>query len=185
MSATWRLMIMNKNIRRVMYLSGDDFYLMTYLILVSLNYLIGPNSKSKKFKDHRKLIVIVQLLSDSRYIDVLTRYSDKKITNSYDKDFIFKSFSESELHKREANKLLQVMEIKGYISLEETNKTGVYDVIYKHENVPGSFIDSDIFSTDYESIQILKSNIRSLNTITFETFIERVYRDNGVNAWVL
>ena len=70
---------MKNNIKRLMYISNEDFYLMTYTTLIFLNKLIGKKSKSKTFKDHRKLFYIIKLLSDYRLIDLLIRYKDKKI----------------------------------------------------------------------------------------------------------
>lgn len=176
---------MKNNIKRLMYISNEDFYLMTYTTLIFLNKLIGKKSKSKTFKDHRKLFYIIKLLSDYRLIDLLIRYKDKKIKNLSDREFLFDSFTRSELHKREVNKILKVMEKKGFINLEKTNNFEVYNITLNEDNLPKKLIENDLFNDMYKNSNSLKINIRSLNIITLNTFIDKVYRENGVNIWVL
>ena len=176
---------MNKNIKRLMYISSEDFYLMTYTIIISLNKLIGKKSKSKTFKDHRKLFYIIKLLSDYRLIELLVRYKDKEIKNPSDREFLFDSFTKSELHKKEINKILKIMEIKGFLNLEKTSNLEVYNISLNVDNLPKDLIENKLFDDIYENVNILKSNVRSLNIITLNTFIDKVYRDNGVNIWDL
>ncbi|CAK2018657.1 conserved hypothetical protein [Vibrio crassostreae] len=176
---------MKNNIKTLMYISNEDFYLMVYTTLIFLNKLIGKKSKSKTFKDHRKLFYIIKLLSDYRLIDLLIRYKDKKINNPSDKEFLFDSFTKSELHKREVNKILKVMEKKGYINLEKTSNTEVYNISLNEENLPTKLIEDDLFEDIDKNSNSLKTNIRSLNIITLNTFIDKVYRDHGVNIWDL
>ena len=176
---------MKNNIKRLMYISNEDFYLMTYTTLIFLNKLIGKKSKSKTFKDHRKLFYIIKLLSDYRLIDLLIRYKDKKIKNPSDREFLFDSFTRSELHKREVNKILKVMEKKGFINLEKTNNFEVYNITLNEDNLPKKLIENDLFNDMYKNSNSLKTNIRGLNIITLNTFIDKVYRENGVNIWVL
>lgn len=176
---------MNKNIKRLMYISSEDFYLMTYLILVSLNKLVGKKSTSKKFKDHRKLIYLIQFLSDYRLIELLVRYKDKKIVNGNDLEFLFDSFTKAELHKKEVNKVLKVLEKKGYINLESTPKVEVYNVTLNNENLPFELINNNAFNDVCDSLDILKSCINSLSLITVDTFVDKVYRNNGVRVWAL
>nr|SHO16022.1 Putative uncharacterized protein [Moritella viscosa]SHO18852.1 Putative uncharacterized protein [Moritella viscosa] len=118
-------------------------------------------------------------------IDLLIRYKDKKINNPSDKEFLFDSFTKSELHKREVNKILKVMEKKGYINLEKTSNTEVYNISLNEDNLPTKLIEDDLFEDIDKNSNSLKTNIRSLNIITLNTFIDKVYRDHGVNIWDL
>lgn len=176
---------MNNNIKRLMYISSEDFYLMTYIIIICLNKLIGKKSKSKVFKDHRKIFYIIKLLSDNRLIELLVRYKDKEIKNPNDKEFLFDSFTKSELHKREVNKILNVLEKKGFLNLIKTNNFDVYNISLNEENLPKDLIENNLFDDIYKNVDTLKLNIGRLNIITLNTFIDKVYRDNGVKLWAL
>ncbi len=182
MNATWPLMM--NNIRRLTYLSGEDFYLMTYITLIILDSLLGK-SETKRFKDHRKMAVIIQLLSDPRLVDLLNRYQDKQLASYIDREFLFDSFSKSELHKREINKVLQVLERKGFIKLYSSSIAEAYDISFIKTSVPDQFLKNEIFEEEYASIAILQSNIKRIAVLTLDTFIEKVYREKGVNVWAV
>lgn len=166
-----------------MYVSGEDFYVMTYVMLFLLHDLIGGKSKSKKFKDHRKISFLIQIVSDSRLIDLIIRYENRKINNNNDRDFLFDSFSKAEQKKVEVEKLLKVLESKGYISLIRANTVEVYDISLGDTALPEALLNSDAFLDIRDDIALVKSVIKRLNVLSFEKFIENVYKSRGINAW--
>ncbi|WP_146146258.1 hypothetical protein, partial [Photobacterium kishitanii] len=143
------------NIKRMMYVSEEDFYVMTYIILFLLDDLIGKKSKSECFKDHRKITYLIQLLLDNRLIDIINRYDGREISNISDKEFLFESFSKSEQKKNEVEKLLKMLDREGYIYLIKSNTPEVYDIKINYDNIPESLINN-------ESFKDMKVNIKKL-----------------------
>ncbi|HHC7379141.1 hypothetical protein P3553_18560 [Vibrio parahaemolyticus] len=171
------------NIRRMMYVSGEDFYVMTYITLFLLEDLIGKKSKSKCFKDHRKMTYLIQLLLDNRLIDIIKRYENREIYNIADKEFLFDSFSRSEQKKNEVEKLLKMLNHEGYIDLIKSKNPEVYDIKINSNNIPESFFNNDAFKDVKIDIKELKSSVKRINVLTHSKFIENVYQLRGLNLW--
>ncbi|EHK0062535.1 hypothetical protein QTV35_003689 [Vibrio parahaemolyticus] len=175
-------MTMN-NIRRMMYVSGEDFYVMTYITLFLLEDLIGKKSQSKCFKDHRKMTYLIQLLLDNRLINIIKRYENREIYNIVDKEFLFDSFSRSEQKKNEVEKLLKMLNHEGYIELIKSKNPEVYDIRINSNNIPESFFNNDAFKDVKFDIKELKSSVKRINVLTHSKFIENVYQLRGLNLW--
>ncbi|MGF1769608.1 hypothetical protein L4D06_19765 [Enterovibrio makurazakiensis] len=171
------------NIKRMMYVSGEDFYVMTYVTLFLLNDLIGKKAKSKKFKDHRKISLLIQIISDSRLIDLINRYENREVNNNNDRDFLFDSFANAGRKKVEVEKLLKVLDSEGYINLIRTNTVEVYDISLGDNAIPDALLNSDAFLDIREDVALVKSVIKRLNVLSYEKFIENVYKSRGINAW--
>lgn len=171
------------NIKKMMYVSGEDFYVMTYITLFLLEDLIGKKSKSKCFKDHRKISYLIQLLLDNRLIGVISRYDGTSILNLSDKDFLYDSFSESVRKKNEVEKLLKVLDREGYIKLKRSNIPEVYDIAINSNNIPESFINNERFKDTKKDIKSLKLSVKRINILSLSKFIENVYQIRGLNLW--
>ena len=169
-----------EKLRRLMFISGEDFYVLSYLLLTTLWFFSNDGGR---FKDHRKLTYILHLISDKRLIDLIIRYEGREIKNLSDKEFLFSSYSKSELHKREINKLLQVFERKKYINLIPTKNPSIYDVEINSMSFPKGLFDSSRFSAEIDSLALLKVNVKRLRSLGLEKFLERVYKDKGINVW--
>lgn len=169
-----------KNKRPLYFISGEDFYFVAYSILLVLDFLGGAQ---KRVKDHRKLTYLIQFVSDNRLIDVLLRTQQKKVSNPLDREFLFSSFTNAELHKREVFKILFSLERGGYISIRRTDVAEILDVTLVPNSIPRGFFESDNFDEERRNADELKKLIPRISMLIFDSLLERLYLDRGVRVW--
>ncbi|MBP4050910.1 hypothetical protein J9978_15585 [Chromobacterium violaceum] len=169
-----------KNKRPLYFISGEDFYFVAYSILLVLEFLGGSK---KRVKDHRKLTYLIQFISDGRLIGILSRTKERMVSNPVDREFLFSSFANAELHKREVFKILFSLERGGYISIQRTEVAEILDVALIFGSLPKDFFGSAHFDEERRNADELKKLVPKISMLTFDSLLERLYTDRGVRVW--
>lgn len=168
--------------RPLYFISGEDFYFVAYSILLTLEMLGGT---AKRVKDHRKIAYLIQFVSDSRLIDILDRTQGLRSANPVDRELLFSSYTNAELHKREVYKILFSLRRRGFVSIERTDTAEILDVSLVAAALPQDFLRSEYFDNERANAVQLKQIIQRISTLTFETLLERLYKDRGVRVWAV
>src|SRR5690554_7704158 len=100
--------------KRLMYLSGEDFYLYCYSVFVILDFLGCRDGKY--FRDYRKLAFLTDIINDDKAVYVVSRSLGETL-NPKDYECLLDSYSNGLTRRSEILKLLFVLEKKGYVSL--------------------------------------------------------------------
>ena len=138
---------------------------------------------SKRIKDHRKIAYLIQFLSDARLIDILDRTQGQRRANPVDRELLFSSFTNAELHKREVFKILFSLRRRGFVSIERTDTAEVLDVTLSAAALPEGFFKSENFDEERANAANLKRIISRMSTLNLDTLLERLYMDRGVRVW--
>lgn len=170
----------NKKIRKLSHLSGEDYYYMTYLLILCLNEF--SSKKSRVLKDHRKISFLIHIISSSAIVDIINENKEK--INVKDKDLLYTSYTKGTIHAKDIYKLILSLEIKGLVKVIKTSNPEILDVKLLDENVPKSFFDKKLFEKELANIVKLKGNFTRLSVTGLNTFIERVYTKKGLRVWV-
>jgi len=170
------------DLRRLNHLVGEDFYFLSYSILLTLRIL---PSRGTAFRDHRKLGHVVQFISDTRLLSVLDRNRDKPVDNGVDRELLFAAYAKAEMLKRETYKLLLSMHGRGLVQAEPNSNLGVVDVTLKDDAIDEAFFEDRLFEQERTNARTLRALVPRLSTLTMETFLEKVYVKRGVRAWAL
>lgn len=96
-----------ERIKQISFISGEDFYFLTYLILICLKEI---SNKSMLFKDHRKLTFLMQLIASPKAISVLVNNKENHTLHPEDKEILFDIFVKASLNEREVYKILRSLE---------------------------------------------------------------------------
>ncbi|MDH1181319.1 hypothetical protein N5C72_24865 [Achromobacter mucicolens] len=168
--------------RPLYFISSEDFYFFAYSILLTLEMLGGA---AKRIKDHRKIAYLIQFISDSRLVDILDRTQGLRVANPVDRDLLFSSYTNAELHKREVYKILFSLRRKGFVSIERTDTAEILDVSLVASALPRDFLNSEYFEKERANAVELKRIIQRISMLTFETLLERLYKDRGVGVWAV
>lgn len=167
--------------KRLLYNQSEDLHFITYNILLIL-YHLGCCSKKNKFKDYRKLAFLISIISDNTVTMLARDYYDRinepngNIVDSLNKLY-FKSIENIILIRY----VLIILEQKGVIEIEsEDNKTNIYLLDHKKYT---EFCSSEKFNEEIQNITILRSSIAKLRTIKYITFIDKMFKKNGVAVW--
>lgn len=170
----------HKNKRPLFFISGEDFYVVAYSILLVLEYLGGS---ARRVKDHRKIAYLIQFLGDSRLIDLLERTQATVVANAVDRELLFSSYATSELHKREVFKMIFSMERRGFLRMQRADSPEVLDIALISDGIPQGFFENDSFAEERANAEKLKKLVPRLSLLTFESLLDRLYRDRGVRVW--
>jgi len=170
------------DLRRLNHLVGEDFYFLTYSILLTL-HVASP--RGGVFRDNRKLAHALQFVSDSRLLSILDRHQGSRVDNPVDRELLFAAFSNAELLKREIYKLLISLDRRGMLSAVASGVPGVINVSLNSDAIESDFLSSAIFESERRNATELRRLVPRLGVMTLETFLERVYVNRGVRAWAL
>nr|WP_298109819.1 hypothetical protein [uncultured Pseudomonas sp.] len=166
--------------KNLMFISSDDFYLITYSTIIILDCL--GCTKEREFKDYRKIPFIIELINNKRNIAILEATPLEKLHKS-DRDYLFQSYTNGLAKRSETLKILFTLEKKGYISLQQGSIDPLVNITLKKENLPKDFLSKKIFDTEYQNCQKFKKIIQRSTTLTLDTFLSKTYRDRGVKIW--
>ncbi len=172
-----------EDLRRLNHLVGEDFYFLSYSILLALR-IFPP--RGSMFRDHRKLAHVIQFVSDSRLLSILDRSQNKEVENAVDRELLFAAFSKGESLKREIYKLLLSMDQRSLITATpSTANRGSVDVALNYDSISADFFNNELFDLERKNAKSLRGLVPRISTLTMETFVDRVYVNRGVRAWVL
>ena len=146
--------------KRLMYLSGEDFYFYCYSVFVILN-LLGCRD-GKYFRDYRKLAFLTDIISDDKTVYVISNSSRKEI-NPKDREHLLDSYSNGLTRRSEILKLLFVKAVVNRVQLS---------------------IKNNIFDSEIKNINAISTKVSRLASLTLETMLNKVYVENGVRTWV-
>jgi hypothetical protein len=166
--------------KKLMYLSGEDFYLYCYSVFVILESL-GCRG-GKYFRDYRKLAFLTDIIGDDKTVYVISHSSGEKL-NPKDYERLLNSYSNGLIRRNEILKLLFVLEKRGYVSLNR-GKTQEIDVTLTKENLPNNFFDDNVFDSECKNIEEVSKKIGRLGSLTLDTMLNKIYVRNGVRTWV-
>lgn len=170
----------HKSKRPLFFISGEDFYFVAYSILLILEYFGGS---ARRVRDHRKIAYLIQFLSDSRLIDLLERTQGVGVANAADRELLFSSYTSAELHKRDVFKIIFSMERRGFVQMQRTDSAEVLDIALNSDGIPRGFFENDSFADEKANAEKLKRLVPRLSLLTFESLLERLYKDRGVRVW--
>ncbi len=166
--------------KRIMYLSGEDFYLYCYSVFIILDSL--GCREGKYFRDYRKLAFLTDIINDEKVVYVITNPVDGAL-NPKDYECLLDSYSNGLTRRSEILKLLFVLEKKGYITLER-GKSQEINVSLNKNNLPNDFFSKKIFEYEYSNAKSIAKTIKKLGLLTLETMLNKIYVENGVKTWV-
>lgn len=166
--------------KNLMFISSDDFYLITYSVIIILDCL--GCTKGRAFKDYRKLSFIIELINNKRNMLILEATPLERLHKS-DKDFLFQSYTNGLAKRSETLKILFTLEKKGYVSLQQGSIETLVNITLNIDKLPKDFLSKKVFGTEYQNCQKFKAIIQRSTALTLDTFLSKIYRDRGVKIW--
>jgi len=166
--------------KKLMFISSDDFYLLTYAIIIILDGL--GCTQGRIFKDYRKISFIIELITNNRNMLILESSTTERLHKG-DKDFLFHSYTNGLAKRSETLKILFTLEKKGYVSLHKGDTEALVNITLNKEKLPPNFLSKEIFKSEYMNCERFKKAIQRSTVITLDTFLSKIYRDRGIKIW--
>ncbi|ANC19295.1 hypothetical protein WR52_11115 [Bacillus cereus] len=174
----------NTNVKkRIMFNRDEDYYFITYNILIILKAYGCKNSKSK-WIDYRKLSYLLPLVSNSSLLDLYIRYiDDNRIPPKEDIELLRDTYFKSKLRLKLITSILFTLEANQLVSLMKNDRRHTIDIWINQENISKTFFKSELFEAEVQNINKLKNTIPRLKSLSTKTLLERLYTNNGVSVW--
>lgn len=169
--------------KRIMFIKGEDFNYLAYNILICLDAL-RCHSQDRPFQDHRKLAFLVDLISSPNLAPLLERTTRLKAKLSKkDLHALATAYSSGASRKHFVVRIIHSLATRGYLTIAKGEHDLQLDVWLIQSAIPSSFLTSEVYRQERDNIALLQKVSRFVRTMTFSTFLERFYRDHGVQVW--
>lgn len=161
-----------------MYITGEDFYFLTYNLLLILSEF--RCFENKVFKDHRKLPLLLSFITQPKLIKILKTYDSVGHIGKVDINILSQTYSNSLIIEKNMNRLLFSLEKKGLINLthDESNRL---NVSLKENDY--SFLQQKDFDIEKENAKFLRAHVQRTTILSYETFVENLIIKKGVYLW--
>ncbi len=173
----------SENKKRLMFIKGEDFYFLTYNIIILLKTL-DCTSESKTFKDYRKLAFLIDFIADWNLLNILLVYPNGRSVNFRDKESLTRSYSSGLVRMNEILKLLLALEKKGIVGLTKNQTNGNLDVFLQKKSIPKEMFENEIFKFELDNTLMLKKNFNRISSNKLETILTTFYYNFGITKWL-
>ncbi|MGO5092634.1 hypothetical protein [Clostridium sp. LCP25S3_F10] len=169
------------NEKRLLYNKSEDLHFITYNILLIL-YHLGCIDEKKELKDYRKLSFLISIVPDDKITLLVKDYYDMtNIANESIKDSINKLYFQSIENIILIRYVLLILEERHILKIN--NKKNSSNIYLVNVNKYKEFLISEKFEEEIKNIKVLKKNISRLSSIKYITFIDKLFKKNGVAVW--
>ncbi|MGG3792534.1 hypothetical protein [Geobacillus thermodenitrificans] len=176
----------NENInvkKRIMFNKDEDYYFITYNILIIL-HTFGCKNEKTKWIDYTKLSYLIPFVSDSSLLDLLLHCLNRnRQPNQEEIEILRESYIKSRLKLRLITSILFALEKNNLITLKKNDKRHTIDVWLNQENIPSKLLNSDLFNIEKSNIKRLSQKIQRIKSLSSKTMLEKIFMDNGVRVW--
>lgn len=167
--------------KRLLYDNSEDLYFLTYNLILILSILDCKNEKNS-FKDYRKLIFLIPIVSNEKNMQLLLNYYKNEIKPN---ENIIKELNRLYYDSIETvtliRYLLLILEKRNIIKIiSEDNKVNIY--LSQNENIK-AFIQNSKFENEIRRINEVKGKIKGLRRLNYMTFVDKFFKENGVAIW--
>lgn len=163
-----------------MFSKGDDFYFLSYNILVLL-YGLGCLSDKRVFKDYRKLAFLIDFISSRELVVTIKRSG--MIVNPIDRELLTRAYADGLLRLNQIIRLLFTLEKKGLIILQRQPDKDTIDVSLKKEAVQDVFFDKELFKLELSNLKSLSETVQRITSLTLDTLLNKLFDNHGIKTW--
>lgn len=169
--------------KRMMFSKGDDFYFLTYNLLILASEL-KCFSEDKVFVDHRKVAFLVGFVSNPWLTDLALRCKGQNRTPAnIDRNELAKTYADGSARIHLMTRLLFASERKGLLTLYPGRRKHSIDFAINEPALPDGFLANLIFEMERENVAKLRKLMPQVRKNTLGSMLERLFVENGVQVW--
>jgi hypothetical protein len=168
-----------RNKKRLMFISGEDFYLMAYSIIIILKTL-GCEKDKKVFKDHRKLPFLISLVGNSGFRSIWIKLSlrnngSNAILSMEERKILLDAYYWSIGKEPTIKRLLIRMEKNGIVNLVSSKNKMIFDISLNEHAGVRKILNCDLYEYETENFKEMIRVVKRLNILTLDSFVEKVF----------
>lgn len=172
-----------KDKKRLMFSKDEDYYFITYNLLILLN-TIGCISQDSKFIDYTKLAYIIPFVSDTNLLNIILKYNElERYPSREEIEKLQETYLRSRIRIKLLTTIILALEHKGLITLRKNERRHCIDIWINKDKIPNSFLNSSLFKIEVENTLKFKSFISRLKSLSAKTLQENIFANKGVRLW--
>ncbi|QDU26279.1 hypothetical protein ETAA8_13560 [Anatilimnocola aggregata] len=169
--------------KRMMFIKGEDFNFLTYNVLIVLD-AFKCHSESVTFEGHQKLSYLIDLVSSPGLAQIIDRYHRLgSRLNKRDIHSLSVAYANGASRKHFVARVIHSLATRGLISVRQGKQSVGLDLWLNLESIPATFLSSELYTPERDNIVLLRKCSSRLRTLTFDTFIEKFFGEQGVRLW--
>lgn len=170
--------------KRIMFIKDEDYYYLTYNILVILDYF-GCYNIDNLFRDYRKLSYLVYFLSSDKNTEMFQKASnsDNEKLSLSDYENLLQIYTKSKFINSQIKRLLFSLNQRQFIEIIKDDKFSSVSLYMKDKDKIKEVLNNELFQTEYKRVEKIKQSYSRLRSVKYETFLEKVFKANGVGKW--
>lgn len=170
--------------KQIMFIKDEDYYFLTYNILIILDYF-KCYSVENLFKDYRKLPYLIEFLSSDKSVEIYEKVfeTEGKTISIFDYEHLLKVYTKSKFMQGQIKRLLFSLDQNQLISIVKDTRFGSVSLLIKDKEKVKEILNDEMFRNEYQRIEKIKRAYSRLRSIKYTTFIEKVFKANGVGKW--
>lgn len=167
--------------RKMMFIKGEDFYYLTYNILILL-HCFECYKPEKAFKDHRKLTYLIELMSDSNLLECfLEVFKTDKSFRTDDKRSMFEMFCNAKMRTNQITKLVFALNRNNHIFVDK-HKYNINLWLNDCQEIK-ELVSSETYKIEISNCLKIKKAMPMLRIMSLETMLNKIFDENGVKTW--
>lgn len=167
--------------KRIMFIKNEDYYFLLYNILICLKFFQCFNEK-KVFHDARKLSSIIYFMSSYEYTNIFCRSLKARKISNYEKSILTDVYSKSKIIINDVYKILFTLSKRNDLCLVK-GKNNNLDIYIKENKILDDFFETSLFDEELSNLVLIKQSMNRFRTLKYETYIDKVFKSNGVGLW--
>lgn len=166
--------------KSIMFSKGDDFYFLSYNILILL-YGLKCFCGKRTFNDYRKLAFLIDFVSNRNLAQTLVKKG--LLLNPIDRELFTRAYANGLLRLNQIIRLLFTLEKKGFITLQRDAGRDIVDVCINEQAIPATFFQAELFKFELSNVSALNVTVKRITVLTLDTLLERLFENHGIKTW--
>lgn len=169
--------------KRLMFVKGEDYYFITYNMILLLNELKCWKSKDRVLQDVKKIAFLIDFVADENLALIIEKYDDKNDINRFDRNRLGKVYTNGMLRLEGMNRLLYSLEKNKIVQLTKNDTRNVLNISLVDDERLKRFAKQASFLLERNNAKVIKRRVSYLTSSTFETTLNKLFTNYGVSTW--
>lgn len=163
--------------RRLMFVPGEDFYFLTYTLIIVLSEL-SANAPERPFRDSRKVAYIADLLGGDSDLRLVTTSAP---LSSFGKARLALLYDRAVARRAAVQRIVDALHTRGLISIARSETIDCLHLLEKQD--VKALLNEPLLQEERTRLKRLRGIIPQLRTMTLETLKQRLFDDREVRTW--
>jgi len=170
--------------KKIMFIKDEDYNYLTYNILIVLDHF-KCYTQNKTFIGYMKLAFLINCLTSDADTNLFVE-AMKAEKNTQSDLFLYENllrvYTKSKLMQGHVKRLLFALKRKNIIDILPDRFSSVGAYMFPNGEML-SILHDNMFNEEYERIKKIQMAYPRLRSIKYESFLKKVFIENGVGKW--